>query len=526
MKNTGLPTLKLSHKVKAPASLVVLAIYIVAGFFSLRAFAAKDTEFYYMDADVLESMLDEKPNLKPSQSPVVKPAAKVQVKALPKPQIKIAPAMIIPAKAIPLKSIPKEIIPTEKVEEKIPEPKISDEAVMNKNISEKVATQAAKLISAQGSLQAQTTPAEASLDHCTTGDCDAGTSVRDAKYEVCTDSKKTYLDTRLTSLAASSPLFHFLAAEQPQLKQVIAPHCVQAFMAAKSKGTDNVKSKGSANGIYRACAPGINMTSNIVHRPCLSEIYVNMTANSFNLAASCLPNIPNHIKTVAAKLYPQESGFHVNAMNPMKSDAGSGIGQLTNLAIEDVNNNSITKTKEVLTSSPDSQCRAIAAEFMQDKQPMKSSHALACNRLSVEKGNPILNIIYSLSLLNLQQKSLDLSTFKDPQYERKFNLSKQDLYKVKEAVSTWAYNAGQTVATPVKIVLDDFYSNKPVTDVKLFIKQVENAIYRYKRAKNIKNGRKNPETMAGINRDYYSKVTKSFDLVDQNLGGGKCLSNQ
>ena len=212
-------------------------------------------------------------------------------------------------------------------------------------------------------------------------------------------------------------------------------------------------------------------------------------------------------------------------LNPMSNDAGSGIGQLTNQAIEDVNRSSMEQTKKDLARSDNSQCRAIEAEFLQGNNPMKSAPALACNRLNVENGNPLLNIIYSLNLLNLKQKSLDKNTFEDTHYKQKFNLNAQDMAKIKEAVLTWAYNAGQTVGTPVKIILDDLYADKQVTDVNLFLKQVEQSIFSYKRAKNIKKGRKNPNAMAHINSRYYTEVNKSFDLIDKNLEGGKCLLN-
>ncbi len=452
--------------------LIVLIIYIAAGFLSSRAFAEDADTYQHLDPNILESILNEKPVEE-------KPAPRSSIL---KPEIKAA----------------------------------EDQKILKKNILEKVARQADKLVSAQKSLQAQTSPIEAEIEHCPSGQCDNAYWVKDAKFEQCSRGNN-YLEARLENLEKNSPLFHFLSTSHPEMEQVIKPNCVQAFMEAKGKGT--------AGGIYRACSAEVGVTSLKAQRPCVSEKYVNMTANSFNLAGSCLTNIPDYIKNVAAKIYPQESGFHVNAMNPMSNDAGSGIGQLTKAAIEDVNKSSITQTKKLLAESTNSSCRAIESELMQDKAPMSSSPAMACNRLNIEKGNPLLNIIYSLSLLSLKQKSLDKNTFNDPEYSKKFNLSPHDLARAKEAVLTWAYNAGQTVATPVKAVLDDYYSNRPVTDVKVFLEQVENSIYNYKRAKNIKKGRKNPDSMAHINSRYYSAVNNSFDLIDKNLEGGKCLLN-
>lgn len=452
--------------------LIVLIIYIAAGLLSSRAFAQTAEDYQQLDPNILESILDEKPIVE--------------------------------------KTAPRTPIVSTK------EKTAADQQVLKKNVLEKVARQADKLVSAQKSLQAQTTPVEAEVDHCPNGQCNDAYWVKDAKYEQC-GGGNNYLESRLENLARKSPLFRFLSGNHPELEQVIKPNCVQAFMEAKGKGR--------AGGIYRACTAEVGITSNKTQRPCVSEKYVNMTANSFNLAGSCLTNIPPHIKNVAAKIYPQESGFHVNAMSPMLNDAGSGIGQLVKSAIDDVNKSSIEQTKKLLASSPNSSCRAIEAELMQDRAPMNGASGLACNRLNIEKGNPLLNIIYSLSLLTLKQKSLDKSTFNDPEYSKKFNLSPHDLARVKEAVLTWAYNAGQTVGTPVKAVLDDFYNDRPVTDVKLFLQQVENSIYNYKRAKNIKKGRKNPESMAHINSRYYSAVNNSFDLIDKNLEGGKCLLN-
>ena len=444
---------------KATAAWTAFAIYLVAGLFSVRAFAEEADTYQYLDINGLQSILDEKP---------------------------------------------------------VPEKALEDQKVLKKNILEKVARQAGKLVDAQKSLQPQISPSEAEIDHCTTGECNNAVWVKNAKFEQCS-SRNNYLEPRLESLENRSPLFHFLSATHPEMEQVIKPSCVQAFLEAKGKGT--------AGGIYRACTTETQVTSTKAQRACLSERYVNMTANSFNLAGLCLKNIPNYIKNAAAKIYPQESGFHVNAMNPMSNDAGSGIGQLTNQAIEDVNKSAIKETKEALASSDNSQCRAIDSELLQDSSPMKSAPALACNRLNVENGNPLLNIIYYLNLLKLKQKSLDKNTFEDTHYKQKFNLNAQDMAKVKEAVLTWAYNAGQTVGTPVKIILDDLYADKQVTDVNLFLKQVEQSIFSYKRAKNIKKGRKNPNAMAHINSRYYTEVNKSFDLIDKNLEGGKCLLN-
>ncbi len=456
--------------------LIVLIIYLVAGLLSSRAFANdSDADAYqHLDPNVLQSILNEEPA---KEKPAEKPAQRTPI----------------------LKNESK-----------------NSKDILKKNVLEKVARQAEKLVSAQKSLQAQTTPAEAEIELCPNGECNNAYWVKEAKYEQCSRGNN-YLEARLENLASNSPLFSFLSAPHPELEQVIKPNCVQAFMEAKGKGT--------AGGIYRACTADVGMTSLKAQRPCVSEKYVNVTANSFNLAGSCLTNIPDYIKNVAAKIYPQESGFHVNAMNPMLNDAGSGIGQLVKAAIDDVNKSSIPQIKKLLASSPNSSCRAIESELMQGSTPMNGASSLSCNRLNLEKGNPLLNIIYSLSLLSLKQKSLDKNTFDDPDYSKKFNLSPHDLAQVKEAILVWAYNAGQTVGTPVKAVLDDFYSDHPVTDVKLFLKQVENSIYNYKRARNIRKGRKNPEAMAHINSRYYSAVNASFELIDKNLEGGKCLLN-
>jgi hypothetical protein len=381
-----------------------------------------------------------------------------------------------------------------------------EETTLNDNVSLKVARQVDRLKSAQESLNPQTFQAQTTSDsptECKT--CNQKAS--DAKYEQCS-SGNDYLEKRMDKMQNSSPLFKFLTQPNPpEVRPTINPACVADFMEEKQ----------STAGIYRACQPGLAMTSRRIHRACLSERYVNVTANAFNLAATCLDGyIPKEVISTIAKVLPRESGYHVNAMNS-NPDSGSGIGQLNRISIRDVNWYLIPELKQQLAGSKIAACRSIDTELFKSKTPMRENSAASCERLNLENGQPMLNIIYSMGVMKNKRKRMDLSIFNNAFNKNRFKLSEADMVKVREAVMMWSYNIGESVFPAVQATLGHYSAAHPVTNVKDLISRLKREIKYYIISKGGHD--------SSIHSNYYDDVYASFNVVDRNhLGGGKCLA--
>lgn len=142
---------------------------------------------------------------------------------------------------------------------------------------------------------------------------------------------------------------------------------------------------------YAVCAKASGMPRVPGGKPCVSEKLVAATYNSFIDVTECLNLNP---KDLLPKIY-NESGFFLNTYGSGKD---AGIGQLTGVAIEEVNKyyTRYLDEMEMAAANKPACARVMAHKAMLAKVP----HTVAqrCSLIGIPE-NPLKNIVY-LSILN------------------------------------------------------------------------------------------------------------------------------
>ena len=342
-------------------------------------------------------------------------------------------------------------------------------------------------------------------------DCEEALSK--ARYMTCTD-KNNYLEKELSKTAQTDSLLGEMIRQDIKPNSIIKPACVEMGMNYKF---------GESSRVFRTC--NANGALSKAFRPCISENYFKVVNNSFDLVSSCMMGhiAPGEaldeqkldVRAIYA-LINVESGFHVNAMS---GTGAGGIGQFTGPAITDVNRNGLDSIRISLEGSKDPRCVRLSHEMLDSMTPMRAEKSRSCDRISIEKGNPMKNMIYTYAYLKNVKQSMSRVIFNNASYEKKFKLSASDLNKVKRALMVWSHNAGPAGTwTPAKALLNSVYRNKPVTSADEFINQMQSYMQKFPASANNNVGRKK-ETSG-----YFPTITKTLNQIENNAGGGSCVN--
>jgi hypothetical protein len=337
------------------------------------------------------------------------------------------------------------------------------------------------------------------------------------KYNRCSD-RNDYLSKEIDLLAGKSGLVSEMLRQNVNTNAIIKPICTMMGMEAKFNSSSNS---------FRQCSSGNDIKR--VVRPCIDEDYFKLAHNSFNLVSSCMQGFVSPDATDADQkedirmtyaMINKESGFHINAAsstNSKKIGAG-GIGQLTDVAITDVNNKQLGNIRKMLDSSGDGQCRELSRLYLKGAPPMKPSAGEACGRVSLKDGNPFKNIIYTYAYLKVNKDYLNSLVFK--KYSAKFKgLPASELNEIKRAMMIWTHNTGIGGATtPMTALLNGPYRGKTVKDSKTFIKQMEQFLKLSPNRANRSAGRIKETT------NYFPGIQKILNNIENNAGGGSCLN--
>lgn len=246
-------------------------------------------------------------------------------------------------------------------------------------------------------------------------------------------------------------------------------------------------------------------------RPCIDNEYLNFTTHSFNLAAQCMTNKPFEAESIFGMMN-VESGFHANAVSGTGS---SGIGQLTSAAIKDINMNELAGLKDNMIASENTQCQTIANEFLSNKNPIRSDRKYSCDRVSIEKGNPLLNMIYTFAYVQKTKKDLDKFFFK--QFEKSFNLSDEELNKLKLELSIWGHNTGiMGLLVPMKILMKKYQSAR-ITDRTKFLEELAIQMTKTPASANRSRSRRRETS------NYFPKIQERLALIKNDFAGGSCI---
>lgn len=337
--------------------------------------------------------------------------------------------------------------------------------------------------------------------------------VANPKYMQC-NRQNDYLEKEMDGLSKKSGLMAKIINSKVNPQAIIKPACMRMSMEAKF---------GISSKSFRQCSPNNKMSS--AFRPCISENYFKMITNSFNVVSTCLkeymsPGASDDMQNLdvraAYAMINIESGFHVNAMS---GTGAGGIGQLTGPAITDSNKSEMSKVRAALESHPNAACSALSHEFLDSAEPMRADKGASCDRISIKKGNPVLNMIYSYAYLKWSKNAMNRVVLNDKRYKNKFKMSEYEKQKIQRALMVWSHNTGPAGTwTPAMTLLNTVYRKKPVTNADAFISELQQYMKKFPARAN-KSSARRAETSK-----YFPGITNLLNQIETNVGGGSCVN--
>lgn len=336
--------------------------------------------------------------------------------------------------------------------------------------------------------------------NCPTCDLTSSNSTSESADLNTCNSKNDYLNTQLSSAPVQriSEIYNL-----NQMNGGIKKACILA--SQKTTLGENQKS-------FAQCSIGQEkiLRSKTI-RPCINERYLDLTTQSFNLASQCMNQNKFEIESLFGMMN-LESGFHANAT----SGTGSGgIGQLTSDAIKDINTNELENIRRTFDLNENNQCQLLKQEFLNKDQPMRSSRKLNCDRVSLEKGNPLVNMIYTIAYVQKTKKDLDRFFFN--QFTNSFKLTSEELEKLKLDLSIWGHNTGvMGLLVPLKILMKK-YKKSGVQDRSRFLAELAEQMKRTPASANSSSSRRKETS------NYFPKIQSKLNLIKENFAGGSCL---
>ena len=160
----------------------------------------------------------------------------------------------------------------------------------------------------------------------------------------------------------------------------------QAINYKKSKQSSMGRCSSGANSVPDLDKKGSHIKHNV---PCVSKNFVNLTYNTYADVSACLNLDP---KELFPKLY-NESGFFMNSLG---AEMDGGIGQLTKLAIDQVNAIYPSYIEQMMKSAeqkPNGACARIM-NYRHLLTPVKSDVQQRCS-LMWPNENPLRNLVYT-----------------------------------------------------------------------------------------------------------------------------------
>lgn len=269
---------------------------------------------------------------------------------------------------------------------------------------------------------------------------------------------------------------------------------------------------GEKQKTFAQCQSGaLKISKKKTIRPCIDNEYLNFTTHSFNLAAQCMAKSSFEVESIFGMMN-VESGFHANAVSATGS---SGIGQLTSAAIKDINVNELKNLRNQLSENENTQCQNVANDFLSSNSPIRSDRKFSCDRVSIEKGNPLLNMIYTFAYVQKTKKDLEKFFFK--QFDKSFNLSFDELDKLKLELSIWGHNTGiMGLLVPMKILMKK-YKHTRITDRTKFLEELAEQMKRTPASAN-KTASRRKETS-----NYLPKIQERLSMIKNDFAGGSCI---
>ena len=243
-------------------------------------------------------------------------------------------------------------------------------------------------------------------------------------YELCTP-QNDYLESALPRFQNQNRTTHFPIA------------CVETAHLTLA-----------STGYYGYCPTDAGQPGRTHPRPCISENYVGSVYTALVDIAECLDFDPRW----AFAVFNLESALHLNAVG---ASTDIGIGQLTTVAIKEVNLNALPKARRMASASSKDSCKRLLP-LLYDGEPDLDRR---CSFISVPS-NPTHNLSFGVLLLKRNRELLD-SYFTRWGMVLPPGVGER---RVKTLLSMLGYNAGiGGVAATVRAYLD-VMTGVPLTD--------------------------------------------------------------
>lgn len=282
------------------------------------------------------------------------------------------------------------------------------------------------------------------------------------KGEVCKPGKNDYLEKDIEDLQKNPQtiIAHLLNGNQPA--KFIKDECFATALQFKG-------------GSYKTCIGGKAATK--VDRPCATDNLKKVVRTSFDMTMTCLGEyLTSDAKTVnsAAEnfffMISHESGHNPNAVS--WSGAG-GSSQLTDPldeknrpagAIAHFNRSEKEVMMDYLNKKNDPQCSPIQQAL---NQGMGEGPQNSCDRISLQKGNPLLNLVYGLGYQKFLRRNVTKLMTQNPMAIRIFGKAEPQTKEFLEnQLSLWGHNTGPSGMTGAIIRYLAKHPNKEVVTIK------------------------------------------------------------
>ncbi|MFN7727708.1 MAG: hypothetical protein ACK5P7_00985 [Bdellovibrio sp.] len=266
-------------------------------------------------------------------------------------------------------------------------------------------------------------------------------SVRPAQYEQC-NARNNYLEQQMDRLQGQ-PILRELLSTTPRYPRVEA--CVRESM--------NI-----SGGPFTLCQIGNADHSGSTVKACTSSRLVRVVQNALTASVDCLAPYLNGTdgnqavlsetfrSTIA--LINLESGFHINARS---STGASGLGQITDGATKAINQNEWSNMMRHIQNSSNPSCQQLKRMNL---QPARPSRGAVCDRIGLESGNPMTNMLYTIGHMKSVRREVELTVNRKIR-ENSIRMSPAQKEKLLGALITWGHNTGAYgITRPVSSLLE------------------------------------------------------------------------
>lgn len=278
----------------------------------------------------------------------------------------------------------------------------------------------------------------------------------------------------------------------------------------------------NANGPFLFCQNQKNSIA-VKESVCVSDQTAQLIAKSFELTTDCLSDYffesdiqkPQQAKTKMReslfKLISFESGFHPNALS---INSAGGMGQLVGGTIQHMNQSDYPQIVQTIKSSNKNSCKLLAQT---DLKPISGSLLNICDRVSLEKGNPTKNLIYTIAYQKYLRENIQNTLLSRPEaYKLAQNLGPQGYEELISNLTIWSHNTGASgLATPLLKFLKNPGALKLLSEKKMaaFYYHLKAEVDRYHR-----NYLRKPEARSNEASSFFERVTGNYEYLRDRLG--------